>query len=363
MIDTQLLKNEEKTVYELRALYSKYGYLPYRMSKFEEYELYIRNKEFMVSDRVIAFNDTNGKLLALKPDVTLSIIKSGEDIKGQKQKVYYNENVYRVSETTHRFKEIMQAGLECIGDIDLYDVFEVISLAQKSLMQISGDYVLEISNLDIVSKVLGAISGDKAFAEEAIKYISEKNTHDLEKLCEKHQIGKENFERIKLLITSYGDRSRVIESLKEICVGAELEEMESLSKMLDTLPQNERIIFDFSVMNNLSYYNGFTFRGFVSGISGGVLSGGCYGKMMQKMNRKTGAVGFALYLDMLDKLEQDANEYDVEYVVLYDDTVESISVAERVNSLIAQGATVSAQKSLPEKLRYKELVDMTKEAQ
>ena len=118
-----ILTNEERVVLSLRDLYRRFGYLPYRMRKFEEYELYIRNKEFMVSDRVIAFNDTNGDLLALKPDVTLSIIKGGEDRPGEKQKVYYDENVYRVSKSTHRFKEIRQAGLECIGDVDLYDIF------------------------------------------------------------------------------------------------------------------------------------------------------------------------------------------------------------------------------------------------
>ena len=69
-----------------------------------------------------------GKLLALKPDVTLSIIKNGEDRPGEKQKVCYNENVYRISDRTRQYKEIMQAGLECIGDIDLYDIYAEVVL-------------------------------------------------------------------------------------------------------------------------------------------------------------------------------------------------------------------------------------------
>ena len=147
MIEEKLLKSEEKAIFALRSLYRKYGYLPFKMSKFEEYELYIRNKDFLVSDRIITFNDTNGKLLALKPDVTLSIIKNGEDIPGYKQKVCYNENVYRVSENTHHYKEIMQTGLECIGDVDRYDIFEVVSLAAQSLLAISSSFILEISHL------------------------------------------------------------------------------------------------------------------------------------------------------------------------------------------------------------------------
>ena len=128
MIDEKLLKNEEKAIFALRSLYKQYGYLPFKMSKFEEYDLYLQNKDFLVSDRVITFNDTNGTLLALKPDVTLSIIKNTTDEVGCKQKVYYNENVYRVSGSTHQFKELMQTGLECICDIDIFDVIEVINL-------------------------------------------------------------------------------------------------------------------------------------------------------------------------------------------------------------------------------------------
>ena len=129
MIDERYLKNEERVIYTLRSLYGSYGYLPFTMSKFEEYELYVKNKDFLVSDGVITFTDTNGKLLALKPDVTLSIIKNGQDERGTKQKVYYSENVYRISGSTRQFKEIMQAGLECIGDIGIYDLYELVSIS------------------------------------------------------------------------------------------------------------------------------------------------------------------------------------------------------------------------------------------
>ena len=132
-----VLKTDEKAIFELRSLYEKYGYIQYKMSKFEEYDLYVKNKDFLVSDSIITFNDTNGKLLALKPDVTLSIIKNTQDAAGSVQKVYYNENVYRVSKGTHTFKEIMQTGLECIGDIDTFNICEVVALAAKSLNAIS----------------------------------------------------------------------------------------------------------------------------------------------------------------------------------------------------------------------------------
>ena len=69
----QVLTSSEKAVFSLRALYQSYGYTQFKMGKFEEYDLYAGNKDFLVSDNVITFTDTDGKLLALKPDVTLWI--------------------------------------------------------------------------------------------------------------------------------------------------------------------------------------------------------------------------------------------------------------------------------------------------
>ena len=99
-------------IYDIRAaerdfgtLYAKNGYSYYRMSRFEEYSLYAENRSFLVSDRVITFNDPGGRLMALKPDVTLSIAKGCAD-DGGIQKLYYNENVYRVDGGTGEFREI-----------------------------------------------------------------------------------------------------------------------------------------------------------------------------------------------------------------------------------------------------------------
>ena len=116
----------------LGDLYSTYGYRAYTMRKFEEYALYLRNKDFLLSDRVLTFTDTDGKLMALKPDVTLSIIKNTRDIPGTIQKMYYTETVYRPGNSG--FREIMQVGLECMGDVDDYCILEVLLLAVKMLL-------------------------------------------------------------------------------------------------------------------------------------------------------------------------------------------------------------------------------------
>lgn len=368
MIDEKILKNEERAAFSLRSLYKMYGYRPYKMSKFEEYELYIRNKDFLVSDRIITFNDTNGKLMALKPDVTLSIIKNGEDFTGFKQKVFYNENVYRISESTKHFKEIMQSGIECIGDIDLYDVFETISLAVQSLEKISdgNKFVLEISHLGILLSVLREVSDDEYFIEKATGFISEKNAHDLKKLCDENGIGNDNFKKLCVFINSYGDRKKVLADLKEICQGKTkkyYDEFYEISQMIDDSELSENIIFDFSVVNDMNYYDSIVFKGFLEGICDGVLSGGRYDRLMEKMGRKSGAAGFAVYIDLLEQLKGKNTGYDADVLLVYDENTDVKTVKEAVEKYVREGKTVSAQKTDKPLVRCRDIVYLSKEGE
>ena len=210
------LKYEEKIVFALRSLYSKYGYSQYKMNKFEEYDLYVKNKDFLISDSVITFTDTNGKLMALKPDVTLSIVKNSKDIKGYVEKLYYNENVYRVSKGSRSFKEIMQVGLECIGDIDSYCISEVISLAAKSLKEISENAVLSISHLGLLNAILNPLNLSADLKSQIIKCIEEKNEHELKSLCTQNEIDDSTASLVSKLISLYGNAYDVIKELKDL---------------------------------------------------------------------------------------------------------------------------------------------------
>ena len=364
MICSDILKQEEKAAFRLRSLYRSFGYLPYKMSKFEEYEYYIRNKDFLVSDRFITFNDTNGKLMALKPDVTLSIIKNCQPVPGCKQKVCYDENIYRPSQSSRQFKEIRQAGLECIGDIDLYDIFEVVTLAARSLEMLGQDYVLQISHLGILSQLLASTCSDTGFHQAAISCIAQKNEHDLLRLCQRWQVAPEKQEQLCRFLGLYGSPRTVLEQLQSLGGGlAEnaLSELAQLSQLLESTPFAHKIHLDFSVVNNMNYYDGIVFTGFLSGISGSILAGGQYGKLMRKLGCSANAIGFALYLDLLEQRPAPGQGYDVDVLLVYGENTDPGTVARQVADLTAEGKTVSAQRSIPPKLRYRQLIRLEKE--
>lgn len=360
VLDDKVLKSEEQAVFELRALYRRYGYAQFKMSKFEEYDLYVRNKDFLIGDGVITFTDTDGKLLALKPDVTLSIIKNSKDEPGVTQKVYYNENVYRISGGTHTFKEIMQTGLECVGDIDVYSMAEVVMLAVKSLAAVSGSYVLDLSHMGILTSLVDGIPASEEEKVRLIRCIGEKNAHEAREILQRCGAPAAYSDKLAALITSYGKPAAVLPVLRELCVDAASQaavyELETILSVLESVGCAEHVNIDFSVVNDMNYYSGVVFRGFVDGIPEGILSGGRYDKLMRKMGRKSGAVGFAVYLDLLERLDQGRNDYDVDAILLYEEGADAGELMRAVGSLVRDGGSVLAEKSLPERIRYRRLL-------
>ncbi len=347
----------ENVTLSLRALYEKYGYSPYKMSKFEEYDLYARNKDFLISDSVITFTDTNGKLMALKPDVTLSIVKNSKDDPTAVQKVYYNENVYRVSKGSHAFKEIMQIGLECLGCIDDYRICEVLALALQSLLQISPACVLDISHVGLLSDLIDQIGVPASSKASLFRCIGEKNQHELKAILLDAGISAENIETVCTVVGTSGKPSTVLPILRPLL--CDLTAWKSFEEIVTALSQDELLRIDFSVVDDIHYYNGFVFKGFIEGLPSGILSGGQYDKLMEKMNRKSGAIGFAVYMDLLERMNTATEEYDVDIVLLYESDASLSCVQAQVKELVEQGYHVLAQRDIPATIRYKKLMKLS----
>ena len=299
-INNLSLSFQEKVIFTLRELYRQNGYTQYRMSKFEEYDLYAQNKDFLISDSVITFTDTNGKLMALKPDVTLSIIKNIKDRPGAVEKLFYNENVYRISKDNQSYKEIMQVGLECIGDVDAGDISQVLTLAGKSLMDISENSVLNVTNLDLLAAVLEELSLTGSEKADVLQCIEEKNLAGLQKA----NLPGKTLDILTALVSLSGPAKEVLPKLKTalegLCDTAALTQLETLLDTIEDTAVQKILRVDFSTVSDMHYYNGIVFKGYIEGVPAAVLSGGQYDKLMGKMKHSSRAVGFAVYLDMLN---------------------------------------------------------------
>ena len=362
-VNDAVLKYDERMVYDLRELYRRHGYARFKMSKFEEYDLYSKNKDFLVSDSVITFTDTNGKLMALKPDVTLSIVKNAKWQKGCVQKVYYNENVYRISRSTHAFEELMQAGLECIGDLDAAQLCEVTLLAAQSLKKVSDEFVLDISHMGIVSAMMDKMALSADVQTELLAALSEKNMHGARAVCRENEVDEDSCERLLQLIKTYGPIEETLPALRALCadlpVADALYELETIAKVLALNGFAAQTRLDFSVVHDIHYYSGIVFQGFVDGIPSSILIGGQYDRLLRKMGKSGGAIGFAVYLDLLERLHRESRDHDVDILCLYTDRDDPAALSAAVRAWNEQGKSVLLQREIPAQMRFGEIVRFT----
>ncbi|MBO7703788.1 MAG: ATP phosphoribosyltransferase regulatory subunit [Solobacterium sp.] len=325
---------------KLNRLFEGFGYRKFRMSKFEEYDLYASNKDFLTSSQLITFTDLDGSLLALKPDITLSIIKSTNEAR----KVYYNENVYRAKD--HHYREIPQAGVECIGTIDSYAEAEVIALAAKSLQAVEKDYILRISDVGFVRSFLEAEGVKSSYREFIIDAMEEKNAGYIRSLRETGILKEETASVLEELINLYLPLSKGVRKVRELVsddtLTGMLDHLQELAGILSGFEVTDNIYLDFSLVNSMDYYNGVIFQGAVSGIPFTVLSGGRYDRLPEKMGKQFGAIGFAVYMDVVENRRKNAKSHDGDILVIYDEKDRPAAISKTVNALMNQGYKVRA---------------------
>ena len=359
----KVLKNDEKAIYGLRKLYKQYGYSLYKVSKFEEYDLYAGNKSFLVSQNILSFTDTNGKLLALKPDVTLSIIKNIPDDDCSIHKLCYDENVYRTSSAGDGFREILQTGLECIGTIDRYAECEVIMLAMESLNIISRDYILDLSHMGIIDGLLDAAGIADGERSAFISLIESKNTHSLAALCDKNGVSAELRDKLCAMTELYLPIQKALPALKELVVGEKMQraydQLCDIYEVILSQGLEAQLYLDFSLVNDVNYYDGISFKGFINGIPESVLSGGRYDRLLSRLGKKAGAIGFAVYLDRLERFETEAVRYDVDTVLCYEPGTDIRQIFEAQKQIRETGKTVMATATPDATLRYRQLIKLT----
>ena len=360
------LRKDEQIPLMLGQLYQQFGYTKFKMEKFEEYDFYAENKNFLKSHKIITFPDSEGKLVALKPDITLSIIKNTKADAAHSEKRFYNENVYRVSKYTGEFCEICQTGLEYMGNVTVYTMTEILGLAMRSLELIEKDYVLSIANVDFLTALISDCTSDSMDFKAILRAFNERNPDFLSSLADSGKITSSNAQRLKKLMNAYGNLSDCIPVMKELSFNdlteKSLSQFTKIAEVYADTKYADKLKLDFSIVEDITYYNGLVFQGFVSSVPHYVLSGGRYDKLLKMMNKNgLDAIGFAVYLDDLERYIKKEKEASIDTMLLYDDKSDIKILNKIIDEHLEQGKTFFAEQKVPEKLHFSKIIKIEKD--
>ena len=337
------MSKKDLVLLNIRKMYDSYGYKKISLPSFEEYDLYNENKDF-IDRNVLTVMSPNGKLLALRPDITLSVAKKvSKDQSLKYSKIYYQENTYNLTKYVG-YEEDEQLGIELIGKESTFLDFEIINLAVKSLDIINKKSMIVLSHAGFISSIFENFDLEYETKEQILDCINRKNSHDIQKILKRNEHISEN---VKKLIYKIPELSGNLENIEKELLKYEindntkkiLSELKQLNSLLIKFYKKSKIVFDFSVVKNLNYYNGIILQGYIEDFPNVILTGGRYDKLFEKFGVDTGAVGFAILTDGLKGYYKDTDKKDFEVLIAYDNS-DFEKLVEIVNDFQKKGLRV-----------------------
>ena len=304
---------------KISALYEKRGYGCVVTPALEYYDVFNFDSQTIPEENMFKLTDKSGRLVVMRPDNTTPMARiAATRLKNAPRplKLCYNQNVFRISKDySGKRSEFAQTGIEIIGgDSKMADI-EAVVTALRTLREISDfyggsvNYKLELGHAHFCKAILDAANISDDARELMTKYIGAKNSSSIEMVCADFDIPKELMEKVRQIPRLYGTKS-VIAQARQLCEGVEKAEkaLDYLEYIYDVLDENgfsENISIDLATVNDMDYYTGVVFRGYIDYTGEAVLGGGRYDNLMSNFGSDETATGFGVNLSVVsDKLSR-----------------------------------------------------------
>ena len=311
---------KRKTENIIRNEFLKSGYAEIETPAFEHYEVFMHDAVPYVQENMIKFFDLQGRILALRPDMTGPIARlAATKLLSQCNvlRLCYIQNAYGFFNHGIAGKaEFTQAGVELIGKSGADADAEVIALAIQALLKAGvDDFKIDIGQVAYFKGLVSSASLSEEQTEKIRMLIDTKNSVELEYELSRLNL-PDDLKQALLGLTSLFGGAEVFDKAKslaknEACMQA-VDNMKEVYQILCDFGYGKYISIDFGILNNFNYYSGILFRGISGTIGTPILSGGRYDDLLCEFGVNTPATGFAmgikevlLVLEQTGKLQKD----------------------------------------------------------
>jgi ATP phosphoribosyltransferase regulatory subunit len=285
----------------LRRIFAASGFDEVETPTYEFYDVFQSGVGAYIQESMIKFMDTKGRILVLRPDITVPIarmIATRMELQSR-QRLFYIQNSFASSQPAiGRAGEFTQAGVELIGDARCSADAEVIALAIKALSTCGlGSFAIDIGQVAYFKALIADLGLKETQADKLRHAVDSKDIMAVEAAAEELRLSGDERAQIMALPSLFGGREVFEKALSltgnRTCTAA----VENLRDVYDLLGEYGLASFlsvDFGMLHDIAYYSGIIFRGITPGIGFPVVSGGRYDDLLAKFGRPAPATGFAL---------------------------------------------------------------------
>lgn len=291
----------------MRDLFSSRGYLPIETPTLEVMD--VMRAGGHMTGAPFKFFDSQGDLLAMRPDVTLQVARMcATRLAGQPGpfRFRYQQRVFREAEGQMRAaaREVTQIGVECIGLSGAEGDAEVLQLFGDALETAGvSDFTISVATVGVLRALLVASGAAGAWSDSVLEAFHASDFVELDSLTgEGCPVPPVFAQAIRTLPRICGGREAIDVARRLVApLGCEdgLDDLAAMCDLLDTSGIGARVRIDFSVMSSFDYYTGIVFEAYAPGLGAPLGSGGRYDNMVGAYGEDRPAAGFAFFLEQV----------------------------------------------------------------
>lgn len=286
---------------EIESFLFEEGYMNIEPSIFEDYDEFTGVNFRIDKGATVKLLESNGSISILTPDITTGIVNKfmnrwEPDLK---LKLFYYGKTYM--HTGYGIKEKRQMGVELIGEKDENTDENILKTAISIISRYSSNYIFEIGNSKFLKGIMQACSFSKEDNEKILNILYSKNKQELKVFLEGLSY-KEPMSTLINILDMEGSFEEITGQLEGLYMNdLMVQGLNELRRINSYFRDKGNIIYDLSMVSELSYYDGILFKGYVYGSNKEIIKGGRYDSFTEQYGRKIPAIGFSVELDELIK--------------------------------------------------------------
>jgi len=271
--------------------------------------LFERGMGYEQAQRAFRFTDCDGRMLALRPDITSSVARAAATLFAESARPLrfcYASPVFRQQPPSHAEwrRENKQLGCELIGVEGKNAEIELLIIVTEILakLNLTDEYRITLNSVEIFSGICEHLALDELQRERMRQLVDKRDAAELQKFLAcfgTTQTERDSFSRLIQLT----GKAEILDEARRIITNPRslnaLNNLESLWAIIDALDMDNYFDIDLGDVSGLNYYTGLTFKIYVAGAGTRVGSGGRYDNLTANFGRPEPAVGFVLDLDAL----------------------------------------------------------------
>lgn len=314
MLHHDEMRNYDRIQGKIISVIMNHGCKIIETPSFEDYDVY---QHFFpqLRQQMVKTIDTDGRVLVLRPDVTLPIVETAArefPRSNQLLKFGYVSTVFReyYGRSTYG-KDFLQGGIEILGDSSPECDGEVIVTAAEILKAVGVENIrIDIGTAAYTQALFDGLPLSEEQKATLKGYMAERNLVACKSYIASLSISSDARKALEALPVLFGPYAQTLSKARDYSINSGmLNALSRLERVYDYIlyaGYADKVQLDFGFASRLGYYTDTVFKVYVDGALYDIIDGGRYDQMSSRFGVDRPACGFGMNINLLYEYMSDA---------------------------------------------------------